>query len=131
MAEENNEKLLSDMTDEEILAFVNKYNELEQQDIFDPANLYDLPEEDIVNLAVGMDYLTNAGLVDCNEVFPTLYKKVKDELNMRLGEAPLLDNANPNALEDSIDVVGGSPDIESATTDVVPQDYTELPGDTN
>lgn len=92
MADENPTTPLSDMSDEQIIALVNQYNEMNNEGILDTDNLDDLPQSDITNLMVGMMYLTNSGLLNCEIVFPELWKKVSNEFGDRLGDAPLTQN---------------------------------------
>jgi hypothetical protein len=94
------DQLLSDMSDDDIFALLDKYNKDYENGVLDPQSETDLPTNDLINAVVGLRYLNEAGAFgedgDYGK-YDTLSKILPQELALRLG------NLTNNDESDNID----------------------------
>ena len=85
-------KSIDEMSDFEILDFLNSYNDGVKAKVLDFNNEYDFTDEALFNIVVAVDYLVLSGKnPNADSMFSELYKRSENELRNRLGELPTLD----------------------------------------
>ena len=83
---------IEEMTDFEILEFLNAYNNGVRNRVLDFDNEYDFSDEALFNILVAVDYLVLSGQnPKAEEMFAELYKRSEIELKNRLGVLPTID----------------------------------------
>jgi hypothetical protein len=85
------EKSITEMTDDEIVAFVNRVNDNFTAGFLDFDNEIEFSVNTLVSLIAGITYLDRSGTIpNAEEVFGDLSTQCEAELSRRLGMLPYL-----------------------------------------
>lgn len=85
------EKSITEMTDDEILGFVNRVNDNFTAGFLDFDNEIEFSVNTLVSLIAGITYLDRSGTIpNAEDVFADLSKQCEAELSRRLGSLPYL-----------------------------------------
>jgi hypothetical protein len=83
------EKSITEMTSDEILAYVNRVNDNFTAGFLDFDNELEFSIDTLINLMAGITYLDKSGTIpNAEEVFGELSKQCEAELSRRLGVLP-------------------------------------------
>lgn len=86
------EKSITEMTSDEILAYVNRVNDNFTAGFLDFDNEVEFSVDALFNIMAGITYLDRAGVIpDAEDVFGELSKRCEVELADRLGQLPYAD----------------------------------------
>ena len=85
-------KSIVEMSDPEILDFLNSYDKGVKAKVLDFRNEYDFSDEALMNILVAVDYLSTSGLnPKAMEMYSHLVKRAEIELGNRLGHLPSIE----------------------------------------
>lgn len=80
-----------EMSDDQIISFLNSYDNGVKAKVLDFNNEYDFSNETLFNIVSGVNFLAESGaMTNAEELFSEIYKKSINELKSRLGNLPTI-----------------------------------------